>query len=95
MRILRRRTPDGPLSCAQVGRLLQQHLDGEANAPVAERIAEHLEACRRCGLEAETYTAIKASLSSRAQPLPADSLERLRSFSASLAAGDEPPDDAR
>lgn len=79
--------------CARVGRQLQEYLDAEVNDPeVRERIREHLEACRECGLEAHTYEEIKSSLHSQAEP-PAESVERLRSFVDELITGElDPPD---
>lgn len=84
MRLLRRRT--GPMSCKEVGRLLQHYLDGDLDDLRAQRLAEHLDECRRCGLEAETYQRIKASLAARgASPLPADAVDRLTAFARRLA----------
>ncbi len=45
--------------CYRTSRALQRYLDGEADDRTATRIAEHLEECRRCGLNAATYRAIK------------------------------------
>lgn len=72
------------MSCAQVGEILQHYLDGELDDERARRLAHHLEDCRRCGLEAETYERIKASLVGRRAPVPADSLARLREFGARI-----------
>ena len=87
------RTPPGGMSCRQVGELLQQYLDGElADAERAARIHEHLEECRRCGMEADTYERIKATIAAERPDLPADSIERLREFGERLARGEEPID---
>ena len=83
------RDGDGPLDCHAVGELLQQYLDGHVDAERARRISEHLEDCRRCGLEAETYQRIKAALAARRPTVPAESLARLRQFGARLAGGGE------
>ena len=72
-------------SCMQVMRVLQSYLDGQADEVTARRVSKHLEACRRCGLEAATYREIKAALARRAAPLDGASLERLRTFGSSLA----------
>lgn len=77
------------LTCRQVGRLVQSHLDDELVANDTRRVAEHLEACRRCGLEAETYAQIIAALEA-GQPVGPARLERLRAFGAELAAGRSP-----
>ncbi len=90
MRLLGRPSPPGGLDCHQVGELLQQYLDGCIDAERARRIEAHLEDCRRCGMEAETYARIKASLAAHRPDVPADSVARLREFAARLARGEEP-----
>jgi hypothetical protein len=82
-----------PLTCPEVGRLLQRYLDGEIGELKAQRIARHLEDCRRCGLKAETYSAIKRSLREHRPAVPADALQRLRGFAEQLAA-EEPTDES-
>jgi anti-sigma factor RsiW len=75
--------------CLRVSRALQRYLDGQATGTTTARVAEHLEQCRRCGLQADTYRAIKKAL--RAGPdgaVDPDALARLREFSATLAARD-------
>lgn len=52
-------------SCREAGRLLQTVLDGQADEAAHRRVMRHLDACRRCGMEAETYRAIKASITSQ------------------------------
>lgn len=87
----RRRRPvptDRPLSCDEVARVLQQVLDAEAPEALAERVHEHLEDCRRCGLEAEVYQRIHTSLAERTPALPVDAVERLRAFGEQLARGE-------
>ena len=71
-------------SCMQVMRVLQPYLDGHTDGVTTRRVAVHLEACRRCGLEAATYREIKASLARRAAPPDPAALERLRAFGTSL-----------
>lgn len=81
------------LMCPEVGRLLSRYLDGEIDELKAQRIARHLEDCRRCGMKAETYTAIKQSLRARGASIPPDTIDRLRAFGERLAAeglDDEP-----
>jgi anti-sigma factor RsiW len=89
MKLLGRKPPGG-LSCHQVGEMLQEYLDGHIDADRAERIEAHLEECRRCGLEAETYERIKATLAAQRPEIPADSVDRLRAFGERLARGDDP-----
>ncbi|MDX2379765.1 MAG: anti-sigma factor [Acidimicrobiia bacterium] len=84
------RTPPGGISCHQVGEILQQYLDGHIDAERASRIEEHLEACRRCGMEAETYEQIKVTLANQRSDVPAESVDRLREFGERLASGEEP-----
>jgi anti-sigma factor RsiW len=72
-------------SCMQVMRVLQSYLDGQTDQVTARRVATHLEACRRCGLEAATYREIKASLARKSPPLEQAAVERLRAFGADLA----------
>jgi anti-sigma factor RsiW len=79
------------MGCMQVGRLLQHYLDGDLDAPRAELLEAHLEECRRCGMETETYAQIKASLERhRREDVPRDAVDRLRVFGERLARGIEP-----
>lgn len=71
-------------SCLHTRRQLQRYLDGETDPSLAARIARHLAACRACGLEADTYRAIRDSLHRHAGPPPADALDRLATFAATL-----------
>ncbi|HSL58144.1 MAG TPA: zf-HC2 domain-containing protein [Acidimicrobiales bacterium] len=90
MSLFRRRIrTDRPLSCDEVGRVLQQYLDEEAPADVAARVEEHLEDCRRCGLELDVYQRITTTLADRTPTLPPDALDRLRRFGEQLANGDD------
>ena len=82
---------DRPLTCREVGKLLQRHLDGETCEHATAKVAEHLEDCRRCGLEAAIYREIKASLAREADVLPETTLARLRRFGEQLVT-DGPPD---
>lgn len=83
---LYRRMFGGPdvASCRQVGQALQSYLDGEVEGVTAERITHHLELCRRCGMKADTYRQIKASLARRNAPVDPDALARLRAFGEEL-----------
>jgi anti-sigma factor RsiW len=80
----------------QVMQVLHSYLDGHADEVTARRVAHHLDACRRCGLEAATYWEIKASLSRRAAPPDQTAVQRLRAFGNALASGspDDGSDDA-
>jgi anti-sigma factor RsiW len=77
-----------PMTCGEVGKWLQHYLDRELDDSRSQRLAAHLEDCRRCGLEADTYHRIKDSLAAHQPTVPADSLARLREFGARIARGD-------
>lgn len=80
--------PGEPLTCPEVVRLLQRFLDEELDDEVdAEMLSQHLELCRRCGLEAETYRKIKVALENRRTEVPQESLDRLRTFGEQLTDG--------
>jgi anti-sigma factor RsiW len=77
--------------CHEVGRIIQDYLDEELDPAAAERVAQHLDACRRCGMEATTYARIKESLArigreGRVHTEDELSIERLRRFAAELSA---------
>lgn len=78
-----------PKDCRKVGKVLQQYLDMELDAATASEVLSHLEDCKNCGLEAETYRRIKDSVGRSGTP-DAESLHRLRAFADELAAGDHP-----
>ncbi len=81
--------PGDPMTCPEVGRLLQRYLDDELRDDAsAESLSEHLELCRRCGLEADTYLEIKTALARRRADVPSESLERLRAFGEHLIRND-------
>ncbi len=50
--------------CLRAARELQAYLDGESDTRSSRMVAAHLEECRRCGLEASAYAAIKAAIAS-------------------------------
>lgn len=82
---IRRRRLAQEATCAEVARVLQSYLDGHVDDLTARRVHGHLERCRQCGLEAETYQAIKDALARRGQRVDSRSLERLRAFGERLA----------
>jgi anti-sigma factor RsiW len=84
------RRPSEQLDCHAVGELLQEYLDDEIDPKRGALIAAHLEDCRRCGLEAETYERIKRTLASQRAEVPDDSVDRLREFGRRLVGGEEP-----
>lgn len=78
------------IDCHSVGELLQHYLDGEIDETRARQITEHLDACRQCGMEADTYERIKATLAARRTTVSVESLARLRDFGQRLARGEGP-----
>ncbi len=76
--------------CFRTSLALQRYLDGEATDLTAARVAEHLEECRRCGLHAATYRAIKQALQGSTVDIDELALRRLRAFNRSLAVTDDP-----
>lgn len=56
--------------CRQAAELLQAALDDEIDASSRDRVLRHLEACRRCGLEADTYRAIRTHIGEQYQYPP-------------------------
>ncbi len=87
--VRRRLRPKAPARCAEVARWLQRYLDAEVDAHTLALVGSHLEKCRRCGLEAETYRALKQALARVSAP-PPEPVARLRRFAERLAAGDVP-----
>ncbi len=88
------------MRCHRAARHLQAYLDGEADAAAAAAVAAHLEECRRCGLEASTYAAIKAAVALRQDTGPAPAVDpavlaRLDRFAHDLSSDvlDDPADD--
>lgn len=85
MRFLRRPPRPGGLSCAQVADLVQSFLDDELTETTGAKLAEHLDQCERCGIEADVYRRIKAALSGVA---PSAAVDRLQAFALTVA---DPP----
>jgi anti-sigma factor RsiW len=82
MRFLRRfRVP--PDYC-EVADVLQAFLDGELPPSRMHAVAEHLEHCERCGIEAEVYETVKRSLEQLAVPVDRLALRRLHAFAETL-----------
>ncbi len=96
MRLPWRRTTR-PMTCHEVGLVLQAFLDDEADEVAARRVANHLHDCVRCGMEAATYERIKQSIGRQRPALDPATVARLRRFGEQLAAGgpDAPADRSR
>lgn len=75
---------DDAISCRQLGPVLQSYIDDEAHELDVEAIRRHLEACRNCGLEYDTYIELKERLSRQTPAVPADVTQRLLDFSRKL-----------
>ncbi|MCC5946830.1 MAG: zf-HC2 domain-containing protein [Nitriliruptoraceae bacterium] len=93
MRWSRRRPaplPDTP-SCEQVGAVLQGYLDGELGPRDAELVAEHLQHCDRCSIEAETVGRVVEAIKRQRPDLAPDVRARLTGMLDELV----PPDDDR
>jgi anti-sigma factor RsiW len=73
-----------PLSCRKVGKLLQAYLDGELTDARSVLVADHLDMCLRCGLEASTYRWLKAQLAGLSAGEDERQLDRLRAFADEL-----------
>ena len=63
-------------------RFLDDELDGDAKI---DSLVRHLDECKRCGLEAETYRRIKQALQDRRVEVSPESVARLREFGERLA----------
>lgn len=75
--------------CREVGRKVQSFLDGELDPENRRRIERHLDDCRRCGLEADAYRDIKASLAGHDGDVDPSVIERLRVFGSRIAGGSD------
>jgi anti-sigma factor RsiW len=66
--------------CRTVAKVVQAYLDGELADSRAVLIADHLDACRRCGMDAETWRWLKSTVAGLRPPDDPDRLGRLRAF---------------
>lgn len=80
---LRRRLPL-PLppdpECHVVGAVLQAYLDGELGPQDAELVAEHLQHCERCEIEASTVEQVVDAIKRQRPDLDPAPVERLTGF---------------
>ena len=74
----------GGVTCLQVARILQRYLDDQLDEGAAVQVARHLDECRRCGLDAESYREVKVALANRSRPPTPEQVDRLTSFVAEL-----------
>ena len=78
----------GGTNCVRVAQVLQGYLDGEIDEKTRLKVANHLSLCRRCGLDAKSYTEIKAALADRSS-ISSDDVERLIHFAHDIVAGEQ------
>jgi predicted anti-sigma-YlaC factor YlaD len=74
------------VSCRDVAVVLQLYLDGHTDPVTTARVTQHLDGCRRCGMDRDVYVALKRALARRAE-LDGETVSRLRAFGESLTAG--------
>lgn len=75
------------IGCMAVTRVLQAYLDGEVDDATARRVGAHLGVCRLCGMNADTYMAIKASLARRGVGWDELTRRRLEEFARRVGQG--------
>jgi anti-sigma factor RsiW len=82
------------MECMRIRRVLQSFLDGELDGAQREWVAAHLDACRRCGLDAVTYESLRRRLSGFDQSVDPEAIARLERFVDQLAGEpfDQPDD---
>ena len=90
IRLAGRHRAPAPMGCREAARVLQSYLDGQLDATEAKRVADHLEVCRRCGLDAATFRSIKATLAGAAPQADPEAVDRLQAFARDL--GTRPPE---
>jgi anti-sigma factor RsiW len=65
------------LDCREVAALMQAYLDGELPQDQTDLVAQHLASCRACGIEEETFRAVKHALAAQRPDLDVEALARL------------------
>jgi hypothetical protein len=80
------------IRCEDAVRELWGYLSDEATGVDRHRIAEHLDACRRCCGELEFLGELKRFLASAGGHLPADVEVRMEAFLVNLEGADGRPD---
>ncbi len=73
------------MGCREVGRLLQPFLDDEIDDPRVVDVADHVDACLGCGMEADAYRWLKAAIAGVARADDPRQLQRLQVFAEALA----------
>ena len=82
------------IRCEDAVRALWGYLSGEVGAADRARIAEHLDACRRCCGELAFLDELRCFVAGAGAPvdLPADVGVRMEAFLATLEGSDDRPD---
>lgn len=80
----RRGASDDDISCREFGRLLQRYLDDMLDVDAARRVEHHMHMCDDCGVEAETYQALRRALRDSGA-VSQESLSRLRDVASRIA----------
>jgi anti-sigma factor RsiW len=78
------------MRCVRTMPVLQSYLDSNVDEDTARRVAAHLEGCRRCGLDAEVYSAIKRVLTNDRDTIEPEEIDRLQDFASHLARSGDP-----
>ena len=73
------------VNCRELGKVLQSYLDGDLEPDFADKIGTHLENCRKCGLDLDTYQRIKDSLAAKLPEVDPAAIARLRQFGNELS----------
>ena len=72
------RAKNHSVKCRELGKVLQSYLDGDLEPDFADKIAAHLEDCRKCGLDFAAYRQIKDSLAAKTSEVDPEAVARLR-----------------
>jgi anti-sigma factor RsiW len=80
------------ISCEDAIRELWGYLADEIGPGERRRVADHLDACRRCCGELEFLGELRRFVASAGEQLPADVGVRMEAFLATLEGSDDRPD---
>lgn len=76
--------------CHEVAAVLQSYLDGELAPQDADRVADHLQHCHRCEIEATTVRKVIDAIQRQRSELDAGTYARLTGVLDQLVAPDQP-----
>ncbi len=80
------------IRCEDAIRELWGYLADEIGPGERRRVAEHLEACRRCCGELEFLGELRSFVAAAGEQLPSDARVRMETFIATLEGSDDRPD---